>query len=66
MLDANKNVVMEASGWTTTKTYVIENSALDRGMKFNNLSEGGYYLKYTASDESGNSVSWTSDMFYIK
>ena len=66
MLDANKNVVMEASGWTTTKTYVIENSSLDRGMKFNNLSEGGYYLKYTASDESGNSVSWTSDMFYIK
>lgn len=66
MLDANKNVVMEASGWTTTKTYVIENSALDRGMKFNNLSEGGYYLKYTASDESGNTISWISDMFYIR
>lgn len=66
MLDANKNVVMEASGWTTTKTYVIENSALDRGMKFNNLSEGGYYLKYTASDGSGNTISWISDMFYIR
>lgn len=66
MLDSNKNVIMEASGWTTTKTYVIEGSALDKGMRFNNLSEGGYYLKYVASDESGNTVSWTSEMFYIK
>ena len=66
MLDSNKNIVMEASGWTTTKTYVIEGSALDKGMKFNNLSTGGYYLKYVASDESGNTISWTSDLFYIK
>lgn len=66
MLDSNKNIVMEASGWTTTKTYVIEGSALDKGMKFNNLSTGGYYLKYVASDESGNTISWTSDPFYIK
>lgn len=65
MLDSNKNVVMEASGWTTTKSYVIEGSALDKGMKFNNLSEGGYYLKYVASDESGNTVTWISDLFYI-
>lgn len=66
MLDSNKSVIMEASGWTTTQTYVIEGSALDKGMKFNNLSAGGYYLKYVASDESGNTVSWTSDMFYVK
>lgn len=66
MLDSDKNVIMEASGWTTTQTYVIEGSALDKGMKFNNLSAGGYYLKYVASDESGNTVSWTSDMFYVK
>ncbi len=66
MLDSNKNVIMEASGWTTTKTYVIEGSALDKGMKFNKLPEGGYYLKYTATDESGNTISWISDMFYIR
>ena len=66
MLDSNKNVIMEASGWTTTQTYVIEGSALDKGMKFNNLSAGGYYLKYVASDESGNTVSWVSEMFYVK
>ena len=66
LLDSNKNVIMEASGWTTTQTYVIEGSALDKGMKFNNLSAGGYYLKYVASDESGNTISWTSEMFYVK
>jgi len=66
MLDANRNVVMEASGWTTTKTYVIEGSSLDKGMKFNTLSEGGYYLQYKASDESGKTVSWTSGIFYVK
>lgn len=65
LLDGNKNVLQEASGWTTTQTYVIENSALDKGMKFNQLSAGTYYLKYTASDESGNSVSWTSDAFRV-
>lgn len=65
MLDSNKNVIMEASGWTTTKTYVIEGSALDKGMKFNELSPGQYYLKYYASDESGKSVTWTSDAFIV-
>lgn len=65
LLDSNKNIIMEASGWTTTQTYVIERSALDKGMKFDKLSPGGYYLKYAASDESGKTISWTSDMFYI-
>lgn len=66
LLDEDKNVIMEASGWTTTKTYVIENSALDRGMKFGEIPAGKYYLKYSASDESGNSVNWTSENFYVK
>lgn len=66
LLDEDKNVIMEASGWTTTKTYVIENSALDRGMKFGELPKGKYYLKYSASDESGNTVNWASEMFYVE
>lgn len=65
LLDSNYNAVQEASGWTTTKTYVIEGSALDTGLKFENLSAGTYYLKYTASDESGNNVSWTSGAFTV-
>lgn len=65
LLDSNKNVLQEASGWTTTQSYVIENSALDKGVKFEQLSTGTYYLKYAASDESGNSVSWTSDAFTV-
>lgn len=65
LLDSNYNAVQEASGWTTTKTYVIEGSALDTGLKFENLSAGTYYLKYAASDESGNNVSWTSGAFTV-
>ena len=66
LLDSNQNVVQESSGWTTTRTYVIEGSALDTGLKFENLSPGTYYLKYSASDESGNSVSWTSNAFTVE
>lgn len=66
LLDSNQNVVQEANGWTTTKTYVIEGSALDTGLKFERLTEGTYYLKYTASDDSGNSVSWTSNAFSVE
>lgn len=66
VLDSNYNAVQEASGWTTTKTYVIEGSALDTGLQFENLSAGTYYLKYAASDESGNNVSWTSGAFTVK
>lgn len=65
ILDSNNNVVQSASGWTTTKTYVIENSALDTGLKFNKLSAGKYYIKFTASDESGKNVKWTSDVFRV-
>lgn len=65
LLDSNNSIVMEASGWTTTQTYVIEGSALDRGMKFNKLEPGGYYLKYETADESGKTINWTSDIFYV-
>ena len=65
ILDANKNIVQEASGWTTTATYVIENSKLDTGLNFENLNSGTYYLKYYAEDETGNTVSWISDAFSV-
>ncbi len=66
ILDENKNVIQEASGWTTTQTYVIEGSKLDIGLNFEQLSPGNYYLKYYANDESGNYVEWTSDSFMVK
>jgi len=65
ILDANKNIVQEASGWTTTQTYVIENSSLDRGLLFGKLAPGTYYLHYKASDEAGNTATWTSDPFQV-
>ncbi|MBO5007612.1 MAG: S8 family serine peptidase [Clostridia bacterium] len=65
ILDTNKNIVQEASGWTTTATYVIENSKLDTGLNFENLNSGTYYLKYYAEDETGNTVSWISDAFSV-
>ena len=65
ILDANKNVLQEASGWTTTATYVIEKSKLDTELKFEKLNSGTYYLKYYAKDETGNEISWISDVFYV-
>lgn len=64
-MDSDNNVIQSANGWTTTKTYVIENSALDTGLKFNKLPVGNYYIKFTAADESGSNVTWKSDSFRI-
>lgn len=66
LLDKNKNIVQESSGYTTTATYVIEGSKLDTGLKFEKLQPGKYYLKYYAKDESGYDVSWISDSFTVK
>lgn len=65
ILDSKKSVLQESSGWTTTATYVIENSQLDTGLKFEKLKPGSYYVRYSASDESGKSISWTSDRFNV-
>ena len=65
MLDANKNVIMEAKGSSTTSNYYIKGYALDNGMKFNKLSPGGYYLKYYVKDANGDTATWISDKFYI-
>lgn len=65
MLDSNKNVIMEAKGSSTTGNYYVEGYALDKGMKFNELSPGEYYLKYYVKDANGDTNTWTSDKFYI-
>lgn len=65
ILDSKKSVLQESNGWTTTATYVIENSQLDTGLKFEKLKPGSYYVRYSASDESGKSISWTSDRFNV-
>lgn len=65
MLDSNKNVIMEAKGSSTTGNYYVEGYALDKGMKFNELSPGGYYLKYYVKDANGDTNTWISDKFYI-
>ena len=65
MLDANKNVIMEAKASSTTGRYNIKGYALDKGMKFNKLSPGAYYLKYYVKDANGDTAEWISDKFYI-
>ena len=65
ILDENRNIVQESSGWTTTATYVIENSKLDTGLEFEKLSPGTYYLKYYAQDETGNQITWIGDAFRV-
>ena len=65
MLDANKNVIMEAKASSTTSNYKIQGYKLDKGMKFDELSPGGYYLKYFVKDADGDTATWNSDKFYI-
>ena len=65
MLDSNKNVLQEAKGSSTTGNYYVEGYALDKGMKFDQLAPGGYYLKYYVKDANGDTATWTSNKFYI-
>ncbi len=46
-------------------TFTIQNSDIDKGLKFANLSAGYYRLSYTAVDASGATVTWTSDVFAV-
>ncbi len=66
ILDANKNVVMQSDkASSTTSNYKIQGYKLDKAMKFNELSPGGYYLKYFVRDANGDTATWISDKFYI-
>jgi len=66
ILDENKNVVMQSdSASSTTSNYKIEGYKLDKGIKFDQLSPGGYYLKYYVRDADGDTSTWMSDKFYI-
>lgn len=66
ILDANKNIVMQSGkASSTTSNYKIQGYMLDKAMKFNELSPGGYYLKYYVRDANGDTATWMSDMFYI-
>lgn len=47
------------------KTFDIENSGIDNALKFGELTPGNYYLIYTASDTSGNSVTWRSPVITV-
>ncbi len=46
-------------------TFNIENSGIDNALKFGELAPGNYYLIYTASDVSGNSVTWRSPVITV-
>lgn len=66
MLDSNKSIVMQSSpASSTTSNYKIQGYKLDKAMKFNELSPGGYYLRYFVRDANGDTATWTSDIFYI-
>jgi len=66
MLDANKNIVMQSDpASSTTSNYKIQGYKLDKAMKFDKLSPGGYYLKFFVRDANGDTFTWVSDKFYI-
>lgn len=51
----------------STKNYSLYNSKVDLNLEFNKLPAGTYYLKYTATDSSGKTVTWSSqsNMFTV-
>ncbi len=50
----------------SSKTYSLRNSTVDKGMKFGSLSAGRYYLVFTATDSSGATATWTSEVFTVR
>lgn len=48
-----------------SKSYVLQNSAVDIALLFNELSGGTYYYKITASDSSGKSATLINEKFTI-
>ena len=50
---------------TPNTTYVSIISSVLNDLSFGSLSVGNYYLKYTATDSSGTTVIWTSDIFSV-
>lgn len=49
-----------------TTSFSLLNSGIDYNMTFNMLAPGNYILRYTATDTSNKTVSWTSPMFTIQ
>ena len=64
--DADGNTMYSAtvSGINAT-SFTILNSGIDNSLPFGSLAVGSYTLTYEASDVSGNTVTWTSPVFYI-
>lgn len=66
IINSNGNVMSSYTQRPNARSFSILNSKLDANMKFNELSPGKYYLKYTAEDERGKSVEWYSDTFEVQ
>lgn len=63
---ASGNVVLTHSVNPRTKQYSIKGSALDKGIKFGNLSVGrSYYLRYEVTDDTWNQGLWKSATFTV-
>jgi hypothetical protein len=50
---------------TSAKSYTIKGSVLDKNLKFASLTSGSYTLVYSATDQSGNTQTWTSPEFTV-
>lgn len=65
IISDNGDAVFSYTQKPNSKSFSILNSKLDANLKFNELSPGTYYLKYTAEDASGKQESWTSGAFKV-
>ncbi len=60
LTSAGKAAQTPVTVYPNSTSYKIDGGALDRQMYFNKLSAGTYYIRYTATDTSGKTVTWGS------
>jgi len=66
IVDSTGAIIYSYTQNPNSTSFSLLNSQIDYHMKFNNLSSGIYYLKYTASDSSGKHVTWASHTFTVR
>ena len=66
IMSTSGSVACSYTQYPNTTSFTILSSQLDYNMTFNKLSPGTYYLRYTATDSSGNSKTWQSGTFTVK
>lgn len=64
IISANGTVAQTVTDAPNSTSYSFK-SKIDANLKFGSLDSGYYYLYISATDSSGNTTAWTSDIFAV-